>query len=184
MKLKDRIKEARKAKGLTQPQLAELCGVTRQAVYYWESGKREPSLEASVCLAKNLDLNIFDLIEDVYLLNSKELQEFFKKHEYSENEKDSLNNGLWLHSLLYGEAEEVALGPDETLKLIQFHKQLLATRNFSIESSTFRNIIVSPEGERRVISTLNLDRIRNTLLKEYFELLLEKSTSPPENCED
>ena len=62
MKLKDRIKEARKAKGLTQPQLAELCGVTRQAVYYWESGKREPSLEASVCLAKKLDLKFLDLI--------------------------------------------------------------------------------------------------------------------------
>jgi len=62
MELKDRIKEARKAKGLTQPQLAELCGVTRQAVYYWESGKREPSLEASVCLAKNLELKLLDLI--------------------------------------------------------------------------------------------------------------------------
>jgi len=62
MKLKDRIKEARKARGLTQPQLAELCGVTRQAVYYWESGKREPSLEASVCLAKNLELKLLDLI--------------------------------------------------------------------------------------------------------------------------
>lgn len=62
MELKNRIKEARKAKGLTQPQLAELCGVTRQAVYYWESGKREPSLEASVCLAKNLELKLLDLI--------------------------------------------------------------------------------------------------------------------------
>lgn len=62
MKLKDRIKEAREAKGLTQPQLAELCGVTRQAVYYWESGKREPSLRVFACLSNILALDLSDLL--------------------------------------------------------------------------------------------------------------------------
>lgn len=76
MKLKDRIKEARKARGLTQQQLGELCGVTRQAVYYWESGMREPSLEASVCLAKNLELNIFELIGET---KSQELSDLLRR---------------------------------------------------------------------------------------------------------
>lgn len=38
MELKDRIAAVRKAAGLTQEQLGELVGVTRQAVSKWESG--------------------------------------------------------------------------------------------------------------------------------------------------
>ena len=38
MELKDRIAAVRKAAGLTQEQLGELLGVTRQAVSKWESG--------------------------------------------------------------------------------------------------------------------------------------------------
>jgi len=39
MELKDRIAAVRKAAELTQEQLGELLGVTRQAVSKWESGK-------------------------------------------------------------------------------------------------------------------------------------------------
>ena len=38
MELHERIAVIRKAKGLTQEQLGELVGVTRQAVSKWESG--------------------------------------------------------------------------------------------------------------------------------------------------
>ena len=38
LQLKDRIAAVRKAAGLTQEQLGELVGVTRQAVSKWESG--------------------------------------------------------------------------------------------------------------------------------------------------
>ena len=40
--LKDRIAAARKLSGLTQEQLGELVGVTRQAVSKWESGQTVP----------------------------------------------------------------------------------------------------------------------------------------------
>lgn len=42
MELKDRIAAVRKAAGLTQEQLGELVGVTRQAVSKWESGQTVP----------------------------------------------------------------------------------------------------------------------------------------------
>ena len=42
MELKDRIASVRKAAGLTQEQLGELVGVTRQAVSKWESGQTVP----------------------------------------------------------------------------------------------------------------------------------------------
>lgn len=40
--MKDRIAAARKLAGLTQEQLGELLGVTRQAVSKWESGQTVP----------------------------------------------------------------------------------------------------------------------------------------------
>lgn len=42
MELKDRIAAVRKAAGLTQEQMGELVGVTRQAVSKWESGQTVP----------------------------------------------------------------------------------------------------------------------------------------------
>jgi len=34
----DRIRQLRVARGLTQPELAEICGVTKSAVSQWEDG--------------------------------------------------------------------------------------------------------------------------------------------------
>ena len=42
MELKDRIAAVRRAAGLTQEQLGELVGVTRQAVSKWEAGQTVP----------------------------------------------------------------------------------------------------------------------------------------------
>ena len=39
MELKDRIAQARKAAGLSQEQLGEKLGVSRQAISKWESGE-------------------------------------------------------------------------------------------------------------------------------------------------
>jgi transcriptional regulator with XRE-family HTH domain len=63
--VKDLIKTSRIAKGYTQHQLADLCGVTRQAVYYWESGAREPSVAMMFRLAKILDIDLGE-IADAY----------------------------------------------------------------------------------------------------------------------
>lgn len=53
MELNDRIAFARKAAGLTQEQLGELAGVSRQAVSKWESGQTVPDAltVASLCEA-------------------------------------------------------------------------------------------------------------------------------------
>ena len=58
MELKDRIAAVRKAAGLTQEQLGELLGVTRQAVSKWESGQTTP--DAATIAAAFLH----DVIED------------------------------------------------------------------------------------------------------------------------
>lgn len=43
------LKQARQSAGLTQSQVADLLGVTPQAVYFWESGKRTPPEKRQLC---------------------------------------------------------------------------------------------------------------------------------------
>ena len=51
MKFKERLKELRSAKGLSQMQLAEAVGISQSAVAKWELGKTEPTATAIVKLA-------------------------------------------------------------------------------------------------------------------------------------
>ena len=56
MELNERITVVRKAMGLTQEQLGELVGVSRQAVSKWESGQTVPDAitVAKLCRALNV----------------------------------------------------------------------------------------------------------------------------------
>ncbi len=53
MELKDRIAAVRRAAGLTQEQLGELLGVSRQAVSRWESS-RHPDAATLAALCEKL----------------------------------------------------------------------------------------------------------------------------------
>ena len=57
MELKDRIAAARKAAGLTQEQLGELVGVTRQAVSKWEAGQTVPDAVTVAALCEALHVS-------------------------------------------------------------------------------------------------------------------------------
>ena len=54
MELKVAIAAVRKAAGLTQEQLGELLGVTRQAVSKWESGQTSPDVATLAALCEKL----------------------------------------------------------------------------------------------------------------------------------
>ena len=55
MEFKDRIKELRVQKGLSQMQLANITGISQSAIAKWELGKTEPTASAIVTLAKFFD---------------------------------------------------------------------------------------------------------------------------------
>ena len=57
LELKDRIAAVRKAAGLTQEQLGELVGVTRQAVSKWESGQTAPDAATIAALCQALHVS-------------------------------------------------------------------------------------------------------------------------------
>ena len=58
MSLSENIKNARIKQGLTQEELAEKIGVTRQTIYYYESGERTPKVEHLEKLSKVLKVSM------------------------------------------------------------------------------------------------------------------------------
>lgn len=53
--MENQIKEARKAKKLSQEELAKACGVSRQTINAIENNKYDPSLLLAFQLAQQLD---------------------------------------------------------------------------------------------------------------------------------
>lgn len=60
--LKDNLVSLRKFHGMTQEDLADKVGVTRQAVAKWESGESVPDLEKSRLLAEAFGVSLDDLV--------------------------------------------------------------------------------------------------------------------------
>lgn len=58
---KDNLVQLRKYRQLTQEQLAEMVGVTRQAIAKWESGETMPDLEKCRILAEIFEVSLDDL---------------------------------------------------------------------------------------------------------------------------
>ena len=66
MHIGKRISEQRKQQGITQEQLADMLGTTRQAVSKWESGKSNPDLDYVIRMG-----GIFGVSMDYLILGSE-----------------------------------------------------------------------------------------------------------------
>lgn len=61
--MKNRVKELREARRLTQKELGEKVGVSRQAINAIETGKFDPSIWLAYDLASYFDLRIEELFD-------------------------------------------------------------------------------------------------------------------------
>jgi putative transcriptional regulator len=59
--MQNRIRNLRKAKKLSQDELAKLCGVTRQTILAIENNKYDPTLSLAFKLAKHLGTTVDEL---------------------------------------------------------------------------------------------------------------------------
>ena len=66
MTFKEKIIKLRKQKGLTQDDFASAVGVSRQAVYKWESGQSYPEAQKLLEIKKLFDISIDDLLDDSF----------------------------------------------------------------------------------------------------------------------
>ena len=65
MNLADRIQQLRKIRGISQEELADRIGVSRQAVSKWESGQTSPDLEKIVLLSDYFEVTTDYLLKGV-----------------------------------------------------------------------------------------------------------------------
>ena len=86
----EKLKTARKQKGLSQTELGKLLGVQAQTIGRWETGKIEPNLETINKLCEILNIPLYSLIskdvdcqlnyEEAFIVNKfRELNDDGKK---------------------------------------------------------------------------------------------------------
>lgn len=66
MTFKEKLVKLRKLKGLTQDEFAKAVGVSRQAVYKWESGQSYPEVSKLLEMKVLFAISIDDLLDDSY----------------------------------------------------------------------------------------------------------------------
>mgnify|MGYP003475706890 FL=1 len=62
IKIANRLVELRKKSGLSQEQLADKLGLSRQAVSKWERAEASPDTDNLICLAKLYNVSLDDLL--------------------------------------------------------------------------------------------------------------------------
>lgn len=62
MNLADRIQQLRKRKGISQEELADRIGVSRQAVSKWENGTSDPSTSNLLAIARLYGVSAEELL--------------------------------------------------------------------------------------------------------------------------
>ena len=71
MKLSEKIIELRKAKGMTQEELAILCNVSRQSISKWEADIALPELDKLLILSDTFQVSVDVLIRDELELDKR-----------------------------------------------------------------------------------------------------------------
>ena len=84
IEIANRLVELRKKNGLSQEELADKLGLSRQAVSKWERAESSPDTDNLICLAKLYNISLDDLLN-----TDQSLEELSKEvKEKEEEEKD------------------------------------------------------------------------------------------------
>jgi len=89
MEFHEKLQKLRKAKGMTQEELAEILYVSRTAISKWESGRGYPSLDSLKEISKFFTISIDDLLSCDTLLSIAE-----KDNKYKMNKIYDLIHGV------------------------------------------------------------------------------------------
>ncbi|NLW70968.1 MAG: helix-turn-helix transcriptional regulator [Eubacteriaceae bacterium] len=76
MGFSENLKQLRKDRGLSQEDLAELLGVSRQAVSKWEQGEGYPEAEKLLFMSKELNISLDSLLDTGFAGGDKGKKEF------------------------------------------------------------------------------------------------------------
>lgn len=81
MKFNEKIVRLRKIKGITQDEFANAVGVSRQAVYKWESGQSYPEVAKLLEIKLLFNISIDDLLDDNFDIAMPEKKKRKRTHK-------------------------------------------------------------------------------------------------------
>ena len=85
MTFKEKLVILRKIKGITQEEFAIAVGVSRQAVYKWESGQSYPEVPKLLEMKLLFNISIDDLLDDTVIIEKPEKKRRRRKAHAEEN---------------------------------------------------------------------------------------------------
>ena len=95
MKFNEKLIELRKTKGLSQEELGNELGVSRQTVSKWELGQSYPDFQKLVILSDFINISLDKLIKDIDLddvrENNSDNEKVSKMYEDFQTAKTALN---------------------------------------------------------------------------------------------
>ncbi len=118
MKFQDKIQILRKQRGLSQEEMAEAVGLSRQAVAKWEAGLTYPDIDNLIAISNYFKVTIDSLLkqdegcnsftESTGRVETKEMVAFLcraKKHTYAAHGAESSPSRPNSHDLIYTEGD-------------------------------------------------------------------------------
>lgn len=101
MSFPEKLQKLRKDQGLSQEKLAEIIGVSRQAISKWESGQTYPEMDKLIVLSNMFEVSIDDLVKD------KGMSSKIENSTNSEDDEDedweiNIIIGLFIIGLAFG----------------------------------------------------------------------------------
>lgn len=104
VKVANRLIELRRRKGLSQEELADILGVSRQAVSKWERTEASPDTDNLIALAKFYNISLDELLDtgtpvDEILKDNKEEKEVLHAEDVDQKDRVNISNdGIHIES--------------------------------------------------------------------------------------
>jgi transcriptional regulator with XRE-family HTH domain len=202
MNIGAKIKKLRKHRGWTQEQLAEECGLSKNAIWNYENGKRTPNIEMLNKVAAALHISLNDLLDFVGKSFSNNLVESILRMEYLSADCDTdfidcyefvtkggnpdeynfevirSHTGISIDSLKNCIENNIDLPIQEQIQLLSFWNEY-GCRDDGVEFNDFidanrEEISKQPLISKHIKTILNQDSTKNNLEK-MLDLLEQNS---------
>jgi len=138
MNIHQKLINLRKTKNISQEKLAELIGISRQAIAKWECGESLPEIENVVLLCKYYGITIDSLLKDDEKCNFNNIEKYeisdliqflckAKKETYAGNGKEINSSRIASHDLTFKEDE------------LMYYDSYLGGKHFSGQEAIWKN---------------------------------------------
>ena len=136
---KENLRKIRKENNLSQEQLADELGVSRQAISKWESGAAYPEMDKIIALCDKFNLNIDDLLhKDIKEVKGEE-ESKKKLNSFNNDFLKFITNSINMFSNMSFKSKVKCLFEEFIISFILFMASFII---YNILSSLFSNILI------------------------------------------